>query len=307
MGLNSYQGTFTGIPLDQHDGGYYTAGDAEAAAIYNSMQAQQRSSDEYRRGSIIPAASAAAALASLQYHRPNSSAGGEWAGMGGGDMQVITTFPSIQMSPTNTEADFLQTFYNDPNHDFKGLPHQVMAQNQFHVDPALEDAGFGMPDHGVGLADHGFPVSTGIDQPGLLPSVLAPHSPPDRPSTSAAVVGGLGRSISRSQNRPRKSSLQNARLAKHERKRSRNMVKRSSGGDRKAFSVEPGGSGMSAAALYGKRWEDLIDAATSATEEEGSRDLTPVRISLPLKTTQDVTHESCWLEISDDDADAGVL
>lgn len=41
--------------------------------------------------------------------------------------------------------------------------------------------------------------------------------------------------------------------------------------DRKAFSAEP----QSAAALYGKRWEDLIDAAASATEED-SRDLTPV-------------------------------
>jgi hypothetical protein len=41
--------------------------------------------------------------------------------------------------------------------------------------------------------------------------------------------------------------------------------------DRKAFSAEP----QTAAALYGKRWEDLIDAAASATEED-SRDLTPV-------------------------------
>ena len=59
-------------------------------------------------------------------------------------------------------------------------------------------------------------------------------------------------------------------MAKHERKRSRDNAKRNSG-DRKAFSNEP-----TPAALYGKRWEDLIDAATSATEEEGSRDLTPV-------------------------------
>ena len=60
--------------------------------------------------------------------------------------------------------------------------------------------------------------------------------------------------------------------AKHERKKSKELAKRGSGGDRKAFSsAEP-----SAAAILGKRWEDLIDAATSATEEEGSRDLTPV-------------------------------
>lgn len=41
--------------------------------------------------------------------------------------------------------------------------------------------------------------------------------------------------------------------------------------DRKAYSAEP----ATAAAIMGKRWEDLIDAAASATEED-SRDLTPV-------------------------------
>lgn len=44
--------------------------------------------------------------------------------------------------------------------------------------------------------------------------------------------------------------------------------------DRKAYSAEP----QTAAAILGKRWEDLIDAAASATEED-SRDLTPVRTS----------------------------
>lgn len=44
--------------------------------------------------------------------------------------------------------------------------------------------------------------------------------------------------------------------------------------DRKAYSAEP----QTAAAILGKRWEDLIDAAASATEED-SRDLTPVRIN----------------------------
>jgi hypothetical protein len=62
-------------------------------------------------------------------------------------------------------------------------------------------------------------------------------------------------------------------MAKHERRKSKDLIKRSSGGDRKAFSAEPSNN---PAFLYGKRWEDLIDAAASATEEEGSRDLTPV-------------------------------
>ena len=242
-GLNSIDGYHS---FDQHDGGYYTAGDAEAAAIYNSMQAQQRSSDEFRRGSLIPAASAAAALAQLHYHRPDSDWGGDNMG------QVI--FPALQMSPTVTEADFLQNYYADQNNDMKTNHFSVD-----HVDPALEDTPF--------LQDHsGFPVSSSSDQPGLLPSSLA-RSPTDRHNS----MPSLQRSLSRQYNRPRKSSLsQQARMAKHERKKSKELAKRSSG-DRKAFSAEP-----SAATLYGKRWEDLIDAAASATEEEGSRDLTPV-------------------------------
>jgi hypothetical protein len=232
--------------LGQHDGGYYTAGDSDAAAIFNSMQAQQRSSDEYRRGSLIPAASAAAALAQLQYHR---GAGGEvdWAGDNIG--QVI--FPTLQLSPTGTEADFLQNFYADHNHDMK--PHN------YHVDPTLDEPPF-MQD------PTSFPATTSQDQPGLLPSSLA-RSPTDRSN----ILAPLQRSYSRQHARPRTKSLtQQARMAKHERKRSKENAKRNSG-DRKAFSNEP-----TPAALYGKRWEDLIDAATSATEEEGSRDLTPV-------------------------------
>ena len=240
-GLNSFQG-YHGF--GSHDGGYYTAGDAEAEVIYQSMQAQQRASDEYRRGSLIPAASAAAALAQLHYQRgPDSDWGGDSMG------QVI--LPSLQMSPTITEADFLQNFYADQSNDLK--------PNSFNVDPALEDTSF-LHDHG------GFPTSTSPDQPGLLPSSLA-RSPPERPAT----LPSLQRSLSRQYNRPRKTSFsQQARLAKHERKRSKDLAKRHSG-DRKAFSAEP-----SAATLYGKRWEDLIDAAASATEEEDSRDLTPV-------------------------------
>lgn len=48
---------------------------------------------------------------------------------------------------------------------------------------------------------------------------------------------------------------------------------------RKAFSAEP----QSAASALGKRWEDLIEAATSATEADDDRDLTPVRQSLPIQ------------------------
>ncbi|OQO12522.1 hypothetical protein B0A48_03164 [Cryoendolithus antarcticus] len=209
------------------------------------MQAQQRSSDEYRRGSLIPAASAAAALAQLHYHR-GAGADADWAGDNMG--QVI--FPSLQLSPTGTEADFLQNYFADQNNDMK--------TNHFHVDPALEEPPF--------MQDHNFPTSSNQNLPALMASSLA-HSPTDRPMT----LPSLHRSLSRSHTRPRKSSLgQQARLPKHERKRSKDLSKRLSG-ERRPNSSEP-----SAASIYGKRWEDLIDAATSATEEEGSRDLTPI-------------------------------
>lgn len=68
---------------------------------------------------------------------------------------------------------------------------------------------------------------------------------------------------------------QNARKGKHERQRSKDHNRRSSY-DRKAYSAEP----QTAAAIMGKRWEDLIDAAASATEED-SRDLTPVSFPTP--------------------------
>lgn len=96
----------------------------------------------------------------------------------------------------------------------------------------------------------------------LLPSILN-TSPPGRSSTLPP--------IQRSQppNRPRKQSVsKRAREPQHKRQKSREQPHlRRMSYDRKAFSAEP-------SAGYGKRWEDLIDAATSATEEDEER--TPV-------------------------------
>ncbi|KAK2766257.1 hypothetical protein FQN54_007774 [Arachnomyces sp. PD_36] len=101
----------------------------------------------------------------------------------------------------------------------------------------------------------------------LLPSILA-HSPPGRSTTLPPIQR-------RDKQRPRKSSVtQSARKAKHERNRSKEFGRRPSLNDRKALSAEP----QTAAWMQGKRWEDLIEAATSATEvdDERDRDLTPV-------------------------------
>ena len=99
----------------------------------------------------------------------------------------------------------------------------------------------------------------------LLPSSLA-RSPPYNHRSSIPPRDRLGKP-----NRPRKLSVsQNARKPKHERTKSKEHARRNSY-DRKQLSVEPG----SMANKFGSRWEDLIEAAASATEED-SRDLTPV-------------------------------
>ena len=105
----------------------------------------------------------------------------------------------------------------------------------------------------------------------LLPSILG-HSPPGRYSSLPPIQRG-GKL-----HRPRKSSLsQNARKGKHERGKSKEFSakefsRRMSIEGRKAMSAEP----PTAAWMQGKRWEDLIEAATSATEADEDRDLTPV-------------------------------
>lgn len=107
----------------------------------------------------------------------------------------------------------------------------------------------------------------------LLPSMLE-HSPPGRSSTLPPMQ--RKESIKRDKPaRPRKSSItQNSRRPKHEKTKSKEQNRRLSIEGRKAFSAEP--PGAVAAAAMGKRWEDLIEAATSATEVDSDRDLTPV-------------------------------
>lgn len=103
----------------------------------------------------------------------------------------------------------------------------------------------------------------------LLPSILG-HSPPGRSSTLPPIQR------KDKMHRPRKSSVtQNARKPKHERTRSKELSRRLSLSDRKALSAEP----QSAAWAQGKRWNDLIEAAASATEVDDDRDITPVCLS----------------------------
>ncbi|KAL2815761.1 hypothetical protein BDW59DRAFT_166651 [Aspergillus cavernicola] len=94
----------------------------------------------------------------------------------------------------------------------------------------------------------------------LLPSILN-HSPPGRSSTLPPIQR------TNKLPRPRKGSITGARKAKHDRSHSKEYGRRPSLGDRKALSAEP----QTAAWAQGKRWEDLIEAATSATEVDDDR------------------------------------
>ena len=81
--------------------------------------------------------------------------------------------------------------------------------------------------------------------------------------------------------KPKKNTVtDHARQSKHERDREREFSKRfSRGSDIKSGSVEPNG-------LFGNKWEDLLEAAASASEADcRSRDLTPVCLT-PLLSLQ---------------------
>lgn len=120
------------------------------------------------------------------------------------------------------------------------------------------------------------PTLESARQRNLLPSIMS-HSPPGRSSTLPPLHRPLG------SYRPRKPSI--SKRAHHRRKSKGHHLGaewlrriqndgpdllRPGGYDRKALSAEPGGD-------YGKRWEDLIDAATSATEDI-DEDRTPVSL-----------------------------
>ena len=130
------------------------------------------------------------------------------------------------------------------------------------------------------------PFQTGRPR-ALLPSVLA-SSPPGR-FKSLPPIQGSGKP-----QRPKKPSMgQQARKARHERTKSKDFARRLSINDgRKAMSAEP----PTSAWVQGKRWEDLIEAATSATEADDDRDLTPVS-SIDLCEDDSVPCLICGFEL----------
>ncbi|KAI9720563.1 MAG: hypothetical protein M1812_002743 [Candelaria pacifica] len=186
-----------------------------------------RALDETSPSALLPAASAAAALAQLHYQRPDS----DWE-----DESEI-------FSENETRAQRMASS-SRPSERAHAFGNSLMP-----------------PNHGPRPRE-------------LLPSILS-RSNSGRSSTLPP--------IQRKEKvaRPRKSSItQNARKPKHERHPSKGHARRMSYEGRKAFSAEPQTAASDTES--NRRWADLIDAATSATEEvDDENELTPVPQSPP--------------------------
>jgi hypothetical protein len=207
---------------------------------------------------MLPAASAAAALAQLHNHKLERD---DWESEGVGDI--------CSQKYTNTR---LLTPIQDWMSDTEA--HKQAMRSSIELPPLH---------HGNNIEPTSEPFShlNPHRRRELLPSILS-TSPPGRSSTLPPLhrPGPA---------RPRKQSVsKRAREPQHKRQKSKgeNTHLRRMSYDRKAYSAEPS-SGLSAA--YGKRWEDLIDAATSATSDV-DEDRTPV--SLYKHVTISLTEDS---------------
>ena len=190
------------------------------------------------------AATAAVALAQLHNHRPESDFGSE----------AVSTTPKVLGLPSLARDangwGIIQDYI--PEKDVRSHPQASTVE----LPPIKNHA---QPET--------IPPFQSPRPRELLPSIMA-RSPPGRSST----LPPLQRKDKSA--RPRKSSItKNTRKPNHEKTKSKEYARRLSIEGRKALSAEPYSP---AAAAQGKRWEDLLEAATSANEADSDRDLTPV-------------------------------
>ncbi|KAK8048980.1 hypothetical protein PG994_010710 [Apiospora phragmitis] len=211
----------------------------------NTAPETPRRAEDYSNG-LLPTANAAAALAQLgQMHKLEP----DW------DSGEVYNTPHVSADSHLIDPS-LQDWHSD--NDARRIPRTTIELPPIQVDHPSDS----------------FPSlnSSARQQMDLLPSILS-NSPPGRSSTLPPLHRSLG------PNRPRKQSV----TKRHKKQKSRGTAsdwlrriqndERSKLGvvggiDRKAHSVEP-------TADYGKRWENLIDAAASATEDIED-DRTPV-------------------------------
>lgn len=192
---------------------------------------------------MLPAASAAAALAQLHNHKLDT----DWESEGVGEID-------LQQGKNARWLTHFQDWMSDTE------AHKQAMRSSIELPP--------LHSNNLDPTSEPFAHLNALRRRELLPSILS-TSPPGRSSTLPPIQRNPG------PNRPRKQSVsKRAREPQHRRQKSRgeNAHLRRMSYDRKAYSAEPS-SGLSAA--YGKRWEDLIDAATSATEDV-DEDRTPV-------------------------------
>ncbi|KAL8771854.1 MAG: hypothetical protein Q9209_002792 [Squamulea sp. 1 TL-2023] len=193
------------------------------------------------------AATAAVALAQLHNHRPDSEFGSE----------AVSTSQDVFERPR---------LALDANG--RWIIQDYLLENDLR--PHLQPSAVELPPIQNHVHPETIPPFQSPRPRELLPSILA-RSPPGRSST----LPPLQRKDKPS--RPRKSSItKNTRKPNHERTKSKDHARRLSIEGRKALSAEPYGP---AAVAQGKRWEDLLEAATSANEADSDRDLTPVGFS----------------------------
>jgi hypothetical protein len=193
---------------------------------------------------MLPAASAAAALAQLHNHKLDP----------GWESETVSTWCSRE---DKVWSHFSQDWMSDTEAHKQAMRSSIELPplHNNHIEPTSEPYSHLNPQR----------------RRELLPSILN-NSPPGRSSTLPPIHRP-------GPNRPRKQSVsKRASQPQHKRQKSKGdnaaHLRRMSY-DRKAFSAEPS-SGLAA---YGKRWEDLIDAATSATEDV-DEDRTPVCLIL---------------------------
>lgn len=219
-------------------------------------------SEEFVAGSALPAASAAAALAQLHSHKLDR----EWdegVSLSMGDVSVYLLNLLYSLKRFRVEHRVANVFQGWNSDTEKGhLSRSSVELPPIHL--AHPDI-ISEPFSGINL----------IRQRELLPSILS-NSPPGRSSTLPPLQRPLGPV------RPRKQSVtKRARDVHHVKQKSRGSTsdwlrriqndsalgRLRPGGPLKAMSAEPHD--------FGKRWEDLIDAAASATEDI-DEDRTPV-------------------------------
>jgi hypothetical protein len=213
--------------------------------------ATPRKLEDYSGGTLYPAA---AALAQLHNHKSDH----------GWDSDGVSGCPHSRYHVLHDAELGLQDWHSD--HEGGRRPRSSIELPPIHLSSA-------------DVTSAPLPSLESARHRDLLPSIMS-HSPPGRSSTLPPLHRPLG------PNRPRKPSISKRG---HHRRKSKGQhpgaewlrriqndgpdLLRPGGYDRKALSAEPGGH-------YGKRWEDLIDAAASATEDI-DEDRTPVSLKFP--------------------------